>query len=147
MNKTFVNYSIYSTSIIIFLGTRICRRFGILLDGWIRLQIDLWTSLPSFERSVSIFRVDIHLFFSKFFDSNYCTIKIISLIHRLSEGPLVTAYFTHSGTILKLLALLGVARDDQPLTHDLFSLYADNRAWRTGFIDAFASNIAFVLYK
>ncbi|OAD60200.1 Multiple inositol polyphosphate phosphatase 1 [Eufriesea mexicana] len=41
----------------------------------------------------------------------------------LVDGPLVSAYFTHSGTILKLLALLGVAKDDQHLTHDLFSLY------------------------
>ncbi|CAL7947580.1 unnamed protein product [Xylocopa violacea] len=62
------------------------------------------------------------------------------------KGPLVSAYFTHSGTILKLLALLGVAKDDQHLTHDSFSLYADYRAWRTGVIDSFASNIAFVLY-
>ncbi|XP_076549353.1 multiple inositol polyphosphate phosphatase 1 isoform X1 [Osmia lignaria lignaria] len=64
-----------------------------------------------------------------------------------TEGPVVSAYFTHSGTILKLLALLGVAKDDQHLTHDLFSLYAEGRAWRTGVIDTFASNIAFVLYN
>ncbi|KAK1133946.1 hypothetical protein K0M31_011733 [Melipona bicolor] len=63
------------------------------------------------------------------------------------EGPVVSTYFTHSGTILKLLALLGVAKEDQHLTHDLFSLYGENRAWRTGIIDTFASNIAFVLYN
>ena len=63
------------------------------------------------------------------------------------EGPLVSAYFTHSGTILKLLASLGVARDDQHLMHDLFPLYATDRAWRTSIIDTFASNIAFVLYN
>lgn len=65
----------------------------------------------------------------------------------LVDGPSVSAYFTHSGTILKLLASLGVAKDDQHLMHDLFSLYADHRAWRTGVIDTFASNIAFVLYN
>ncbi|PBC26190.1 Multiple inositol polyphosphate phosphatase [Apis cerana cerana] len=63
------------------------------------------------------------------------------------EELLVSAYFTHSGTILKLLTLLGVAKDDQHLTHDLFPLYADDRAWRTGIIDTFASNIAFILYN
>lgn len=64
-----------------------------------------------------------------------------------TEGPLVSAYFTHSGTILKLLASLGVARDKQHLTHDQFSVYADARAWRTSIIDAFGSNIGFVLYN
>ena len=63
------------------------------------------------------------------------------------EGLAVSVYFSHSGTILKLLALLGIAKEDQHLTHDLFSLYAENRAWRTGVIDTFASNIAFVLYN
>ncbi|KOC67227.1 Multiple inositol polyphosphate phosphatase 1 [Habropoda laboriosa] len=63
------------------------------------------------------------------------------------DTPQVSAYFTHSGTILKLLALLGVAKDDEHLTHDSFSLYANDRAWRTGIIDSFASNIAFVLYN
>lgn len=58
-----------------------------------------------------------------------------------------TAYFTHSGTILKLLALLGVAKDAHPLTHNTFTLEKeDERAWRSSMIDAFASNIAFVLY-
>ncbi|XP_053988500.1 multiple inositol polyphosphate phosphatase 1 [Hylaeus volcanicus] len=63
------------------------------------------------------------------------------------DGPLVSAYFTHSGTILKLLASLRVAQDDQHLMHDMFPLYGDDRAWKTGIIDAFASNIAFVLYN
>ncbi|XP_031844555.1 multiple inositol polyphosphate phosphatase 1 [Nomia melanderi] len=63
------------------------------------------------------------------------------------DGPLVSIYFTHSGTILKLLASLGVARDDQHLTHNLFHLYGNDRAWKTGVIDTFASNIAFVLFN
>ncbi|XP_026670579.1 multiple inositol polyphosphate phosphatase 1 isoform X2 [Ceratina calcarata] len=63
-----------------------------------------------------------------------------------ADGPSVSAYFTHSGTILKLLALLRVYKDDQHLTHNLFSLYANDRAWRTGVIDTFGANIAFVLY-
>ncbi|XP_076289898.1 multiple inositol polyphosphate phosphatase 1 [Lasioglossum baleicum] len=63
------------------------------------------------------------------------------------DGPLVSAYFTHSGTILKLLGAVGVARDDEHLTHNLYHLYADDRAWKTGVIDTFATNIAFVLYN
>ncbi|KAK2579147.1 hypothetical protein KPH14_001317 [Odynerus spinipes] len=63
------------------------------------------------------------------------------------DGSLVSAYFTHSGTILKLLARLGIAKDTHPLTHNSFSVHADNRAWRTTYIDAFATNIAFILYN
>lgn len=58
-----------------------------------------------------------------------------------------TLYFSHSGSILKLLARLGIAKDATPLTHDSFELHRDNRAWRAGRIDAFASNIGFILYE
>ncbi|XP_012225386.2 multiple inositol polyphosphate phosphatase 1 [Linepithema humile] len=63
------------------------------------------------------------------------------------DGVKTTAYFTHSGTILKLLALLGVAKDTHPLMHNSLVLdKEDKRVWRTSMIDAFASNMAFVLY-
>lgn len=64
------------------------------------------------------------------------------------KGAVTTAYFTHSGTILKLIALLGLAKDAHPLTHDSFILRKkeDKRAWRSSIIDTFASNMAFVLY-
>ncbi|XP_011706037.1 PREDICTED: multiple inositol polyphosphate phosphatase 1-like [Wasmannia auropunctata] len=64
------------------------------------------------------------------------------------KGAMTTAYFTHSGTILKLIALLGLAKDAHPLTHDSFILRKkeDKRAWRSSIIDTFASNMAFVLY-
>ncbi|XP_037726994.1 multiple inositol polyphosphate phosphatase 1 [Drosophila subpulchrella] len=54
-----------------------------------------------------------------------------------------TLYFTHSGTLLKLLAHLGLARDKKPLTHKHF---ASERRWRTSQIDAFATNLAFLRY-
>ncbi|XP_017064132.1 multiple inositol polyphosphate phosphatase 1 [Drosophila eugracilis] len=54
-----------------------------------------------------------------------------------------TLYFTHSGTLLKLLAHLGLARDKKPLTHKHF---ASERLWRTSQIDAFATNLAFIRY-
>lgn len=67
--------------------------------------------------------------------------------YRSTEEATTTAYFTHSGTILKLLALLGVAKDTHPLMHNSFVLHQDNRAWRSSIIDVFASNMAFILYK
>lgn len=69
-------------------------------------------------------------------------------MYRFKEDPITTAYFTHSGTILKLLALLGVAKDPHPLMHNSFTLHEeDKRAWKSSIIDVFASNVAFVLYK
>ncbi|XP_011144551.1 multiple inositol polyphosphate phosphatase 1 isoform X2 [Harpegnathos saltator] len=65
-----------------------------------------------------------------------------------NKSLITTVYFTHSGTILKLLSLLGVAKDTYPLMHNSFTLHEeDKRAWKTSIIDAFASNIAFVLYE
>lgn len=55
-------------------------------------------------------------------------------------------YFTHSGTILKMLGLLRLYKDKSKLKHDNY-FDMENRQWRTSKIDAFASNIAFVLYK
>ncbi|XP_074105942.1 multiple inositol polyphosphate phosphatase 1 [Cotesia typhae] len=57
----------------------------------------------------------------------------------------VSAYFTHSGTILKVLSLLGIARDPNPLLHNSYNSSKD-RLWRVSLIDAFASNLAFVSY-
>uniref|UniRef100_A0A1I8PYE6 Multiple inositol polyphosphate phosphatase 1 n=1 Tax=Stomoxys calcitrans TaxID=35570 RepID=A0A1I8PYE6_STOCA len=61
-----------------------------------------------------------------------------------SSLPNSTFYFTHSGTVLKLLAHLGLYKDQMPLTHQDFD---KERKWRTSTIDAFASNVAFGLYE
>lgn len=58
--------------------------------------------------------------------------------------PNSTFYFTHSGTLLKLLAHLGLYKDTTPLT---YTDYGKQRKWRTSAIDAFATNVAFVLYE
>jgi len=58
-----------------------------------------------------------------------------------------TAYFTHSGTLLKLISHLGLFNDSSPLTSESFPEHDMNRKWRTSFIDKFATNIAFVLFK
>ncbi|TMW45832.1 hypothetical protein DOY81_009093 [Sarcophaga bullata] len=61
-----------------------------------------------------------------------------------SIKPNSTFYFTHSGTLLKVLAHLGLYKDETPLT---FKDYGKQRKWRTSVIDAFATNVAFVLYN
>lgn len=62
--------------------------------------------------------------------------------------PPATFYFSHSGTVLKMLALLGLYRDAEPLDHRAFAgRAAEERRWRVSRIDAFASNLAFVMYK
>jgi multiple inositol-polyphosphate phosphatase/2,3-bisphosphoglycerate 3-phosphatase len=55
-------------------------------------------------------------------------------------------YFTHSGTILKMFGVLGLFKDENELKHDNY-IEMKNRQWRTSKIDAFASNLAFVLYE
>lgn len=56
-------------------------------------------------------------------------------------------YFTHSGTILKLLTHLGLFRDSEQLRHDNFDKMRNSRLWKTSLIDTFGSNIGFVLQK
>ena len=53
-------------------------------------------------------------------------------------------YFTHSGTILKLLAYLNIFNDKESLRSDNFAKM-NNRLWRTSYIGPFGANIAFVL--
>ena len=64
-------------------------------------------------------------------------------------------YFTHSGTILKLLTYLGIYKEKVDkvtgrtphLRHDNYEVMKSDRKWRTSLIDSFASNIGFVLKK
>lgn len=74
-----------------------------------------------------------------------CTITFC-VFSPASTEPAATFYFTHSGTMLKMLAHLGLYRDDFNLTHSDYDM-ADNRNWRVSRIDAFASNLVFVMYK
>lgn len=71
-------------------------------------------------------------------------IVFINLFSPLSSSPNSTLYFTHSGTLLKLLAHLGLYKDKTPLTYRDFG---KERKWRTSNIDSFATNVAFVLYE
>ena len=64
-------------------------------------------------------------------------------------------YFTHSGTILKLLSYLGLYKEDVDketgkrfeLRHDNYEKMKKSRKWRTSLIDPFASNVGLVLKK
>ncbi|GAB0096331.1 multiple inositol polyphosphate phosphatase 1 [Sergentomyia squamirostris] len=61
-----------------------------------------------------------------------------------SKQPNITLYFTHSGTLLKYLAFLGLYRDPSPLLH---SSFGGNHSWRPSLIDTFASNLFFVTFS
>ncbi|XP_057320410.1 multiple inositol polyphosphate phosphatase 1-like [Microplitis mediator] len=63
-----------------------------------------------------------------------------------NDGLKVSAYFTHSGTLLKVLSLLGLARDPNPLVHNSYNS-SEDRLWRVSLIDAFATNLAFISYE
>lgn len=65
-------------------------------------------------------------------------------IRASSTEPKATFYFSHSGAILKLLAHLGLYRDDFQLAAHTFER---ERKWQVSEIDAFASNVAFVLFE
>ncbi|KAK9720668.1 Histidine phosphatase superfamily (branch 2) [Popillia japonica] len=60
--------------------------------------------------------------------------------------PHAVLYFTHSGTLLKMLSHLNLYREDKPLRA---ADYNDNhnRKWRVSKIDTFGSNLAFILHK
>lgn len=61
-------------------------------------------------------------------------------------GPNLIAYFTHSGTLLKLISRLGLFNDTQQLLASNFDQHSE-RKWKTSEIDKFATNVAVVLHK
>ena len=74
---------------------------------------------------------------------------VLETFTNISNGSLKlngTFYFTHSGTILKLLAHLNLFTDTEPLTSENFHKMED-RKWRTSKIGPFGANVAFVLQQ
>uniref|UniRef100_A0A182PZT2 Multiple inositol polyphosphate phosphatase 1 n=1 Tax=Anopheles farauti TaxID=69004 RepID=A0A182PZT2_9DIPT len=61
-----------------------------------------------------------------------------------AASPRFTFYFTHSGTLLKSIAFLNLYKDNEPLSAQH---YRYKRKWRVSHIDAFGSNLYFVLYN
>jgi len=66
------------------------------------------------------------------------------LLAALAAARRGTFYFSHSGALLKLLALLGVG-GEEGLTANGFSTMGVERRWRTSRIGPFAGNVFFVL--
>ncbi|CAG9767062.1 unnamed protein product [Ceutorhynchus assimilis] len=62
-----------------------------------------------------------------------------------SAYPKAVIYFTHSGTLLKILAHLGLYKDNEALTASNYDSMS-NRKWKTSLIDSFATNLALLLY-
>lgn len=69
---------------------------------------------------------------------------IVKHIDPTSVEPRATFYFSHSGAILKLLAHLGLYKDDFKLTANDFNR---ERKWKVSEIDAFGSNLFFILFE
>jgi hypothetical protein len=55
-------------------------------------------------------------------------------------------YFTHSGTLLKMLAHMELYREEEHLRAADFAKHS-NRKWRVSQIDSFGTNLIFVLFK
>lgn len=54
-------------------------------------------------------------------------------------------YFTEGEGLLRLIARMGLAKDEQSLTHETSP--SAERKWRTSLIGSFAANIAVVVYN
>lgn len=61
--------------------------------------------------------------------------------------PKSVLYFTHSGTLLKVLTYLQLYKEGEHLSLKNFNEKMNNRNWRTSVIDTFATNLAFVLHN
>lgn len=69
-------------------------------------------------------------------------------VENVAGNPKGVFYFSHSGTLLKVLARLGLFKDSTVMKHsNRKSREMRNREWRTSLIDSFATNIALVLFK
>lgn len=71
---------------------------------------------------------------------------MISHLDISNQYPKATIYFTHSGTLLKMLAHMGLYKDQEALRSTNYNKMT-NRKWRTSLIDAFGTNLAFVLFN
>uniref|UniRef100_T1J676 Multiple inositol polyphosphate phosphatase 1 n=1 Tax=Strigamia maritima TaxID=126957 RepID=T1J676_STRMM len=61
-----------------------------------------------------------------------------------SSDASIVLRFSHSGMMLKLLARMGLFKDDPPLTGENYKIQR-NRVWRTSHIDSFSTNLALIL--
>lgn len=71
---------------------------------------------------------------------------MLQFLESREDHPLATLYFTHSGTLLKMLAHLGLYRDQRQLLHWDYEQNQD-RKFRVSKIDPFGNNLAFASFK
>ncbi|KAK9888116.1 hypothetical protein WA026_000389 [Henosepilachna vigintioctopunctata] len=72
--------------------------------------------------------------------------EIDSFLSSKNQYPKSTVYFTHSGTLLKLISHLELYKEDKPLTRHNFNDKVDNRLFRVSRVGCFATNLALVLF-
>jgi len=76
--------------------------------------------------------------------------KLLASNSRIASGvdrsPYGVFYFSHEGTLGKVMARLGLFRDSEPLRADNF-IWNIGRQWRTARVLPFASNMVFVLFR
>ena len=74
--------------------------------------------------------------------------RIRQVVDKVSSRPKGIFYFTHSGTLLKVMARLGLFRDrEAPKHNNRNSKQMNERQWRTSLIDSFATNVALTLFQ
>ncbi|KRT86210.1 Phosphatase [Oryctes borbonicus] len=71
---------------------------------------------------------------------------MLNFITDQNPYPKAVFYFTHSGTLLKMLSHLNLYKDDESLRAAGYDKN-HNRKWRVSHIDTFGGNLAFILYK
>ncbi|KAF2903049.1 hypothetical protein ILUMI_03146 [Ignelater luminosus] len=70
---------------------------------------------------------------------------MLNHLESTSQYPKSTVYYTHSGTLLKMLSHMGLYNDSKPLTHKDFD--QSGNKWRVSKIDSFGTNLGFILYR
>nr|XP_022917214.1 multiple inositol polyphosphate phosphatase 1-like [Onthophagus taurus]XP_022917215.1 multiple inositol polyphosphate phosphatase 1-like [Onthophagus taurus] len=70
---------------------------------------------------------------------------MFNFINSEEKYPNALFYFTHSGSLLKMLCHLGIYRDHNQLLANNFE-ENKNRQWKVSKIDPFGNNLAFILY-
>jgi len=116
---------------------------------WCRVFTDQQLQLMEYREDLEYFWID-----GPGFDitgDQACVLfsDVLTTFQNIAAGhqkPSGSFYFTHSGTLLKLLAFLNVFTDEDKMKSDNFE-QMEGRKWKTSQIGPFGGNIAFVLQK
>ena len=116
---------------------------------WCRVFTDQQLQLMEYREDLEYFWID-----GPGFDINggqACVLlsDAIKTFQNISAGQHQSSgsfYFTHSGTLLKLLAFLNVFKDEEQMTSTNYHRM-EGRKWKTSHIGPFGGNIALVLQQ